>query len=205
MIRKGFTLIEILLVIGILLLLAAILFPVITAARESAKVAPCTSNLRQIHLAWSMYADDNDGQWPASLAVLWPANAAVMVCNSDHRTESERERFQIGSIPTSYFAPPPLPRFRHDLLQADSNPGIAVCVLHGHLAKDASSPDIRLNTRGLTLRLHIDGSVERAQVPLYCTRDTGHGKSCGRSIWHLLTPTKCPEWFCSGEDEPSGD
>jgi prepilin-type N-terminal cleavage/methylation domain-containing protein len=203
--RKGLTLVEILLVIAIILLLAALTFPVVASVRERAKVAPCTSNLRQLHNAWSMYAEENDGQWPPSLATLWSGNSAIMTCNSDLRSDVEKSRYQIGGIPTSYFTMPPLPKFRRDLLEADSNPGLIVCVLHGSLAKDHSSPDVRLNTRGLTLRLHLDGSVEHASVPLYCTKDNAQGRSCGRSIWHLLTPTTCPEWFCAGENIPSSD
>ena len=56
----GFTLIELLVVISIIALLAALLFPVYAQARAKARQAVCTSNLRQIGLALSLYADDND-------------------------------------------------------------------------------------------------------------------------------------------------
>ena len=46
--RPGFTLIELLVVIAIIAILAAILFPVFAAARESARKASCTANLRQV-------------------------------------------------------------------------------------------------------------------------------------------------------------
>ena len=58
--RKGFTLIELLVVIAIISLLAAILFPVFSQARAKAYQAQCASNLRQIGLALTMYAQDND-------------------------------------------------------------------------------------------------------------------------------------------------
>jgi len=63
MIRKrvrGFTLIELLVVIAIIAILAAILFPVFTAARESGRTATCASNLRQISQALGMYRDLNN-------------------------------------------------------------------------------------------------------------------------------------------------
>ncbi|RYG68206.1 DUF1559 domain-containing protein [bacterium] len=58
--KQGFTLIELLVVIAIIAILAAILFPVFGRARETARKASCSSNLRQIGLGWTMYAQDND-------------------------------------------------------------------------------------------------------------------------------------------------
>jgi prepilin-type N-terminal cleavage/methylation domain-containing protein len=55
----GFTLIELLVVIAIIAILAAVLFPVFAQARERAKSAACLSNLKQLGVAFRMYADDN--------------------------------------------------------------------------------------------------------------------------------------------------
>lgn len=71
--KRGFTLIELLVVIAIIAILAAILFPVFTSAKQSARNAQCASNLRQIGLAMSRYADDNNGR----LCTYYDANSNV--------------------------------------------------------------------------------------------------------------------------------
>jgi prepilin-type N-terminal cleavage/methylation domain-containing protein/prepilin-type processing-associated H-X9-DG protein len=58
--RKAFTLIELLIVIAIIALLAAILFPVFSRARENARRSSCQSNLKQIGLGIAQYAQDYD-------------------------------------------------------------------------------------------------------------------------------------------------
>jgi prepilin-type N-terminal cleavage/methylation domain-containing protein/prepilin-type processing-associated H-X9-DG protein len=61
----AFTLIELLVAIGIIAILASILFPVFALARARGERAACLSNLHQIGGAAQMYADDNDGLLPA--------------------------------------------------------------------------------------------------------------------------------------------
>lgn len=62
--RKGFTLIELLVVIAIIAILAAILFPVFARARENARRASCSSNLKQIGLGIMQYTQDYDETYP---------------------------------------------------------------------------------------------------------------------------------------------
>jgi len=62
--RRGFTLIELLVVIAIIAILAAILFPVFERARAKANSASCQSQLKQIGLAFLMYAQDYDEMFP---------------------------------------------------------------------------------------------------------------------------------------------
>jgi prepilin-type N-terminal cleavage/methylation domain-containing protein/prepilin-type processing-associated H-X9-DG protein len=58
--RRGFTLIELLVVIAIIAILLAILMPALSRVKEQGKRAACLSNLKQLQLTWSMYADEND-------------------------------------------------------------------------------------------------------------------------------------------------
>ena len=64
--RNGFTLIELLVVISIIAILAAILLPSLRSARERAKISVCTSQLRQIHMGTTMYAQDWEGYFPTA-------------------------------------------------------------------------------------------------------------------------------------------
>ena len=85
--KAGFTLIEILVVIAIIALLAAILFPVFGRARENARRSACQSNLKQIGLALSQYVDDNDGYMPFfnynTLIAPYVKNTQIFVCPDD--------------------------------------------------------------------------------------------------------------------------
>ncbi|MFA0781802.1 type II secretion system protein [Fervidibacter sacchari] len=65
--RVGFTLIELLVVIAIIAILAAILFPVFSRAREKARQNTCLSNVRQINLGLQQYNQDYDERFPVDL------------------------------------------------------------------------------------------------------------------------------------------
>jgi len=62
--KRAFTLIELLLVIGIIAILTAMLFPVFSRVRGQAKQTVCASNLRQIGIAITLYAQDSDDLLP---------------------------------------------------------------------------------------------------------------------------------------------
>jgi len=89
---EAFTLIELLVVIAIISILASLLLPTLVQAKQRANQIKCLNDLRQLELALTMYADENDGQFPPRRRTpdhwvfkLQPyyLNAEVLQCPSD--------------------------------------------------------------------------------------------------------------------------
>ena len=83
--RRAFTLLEILIVVAIIGILAALIFPTFSRARENARRTSCTAQLKQLGLAFAMYQQD-ENTLPSHLSALPPTyrgNQLLFVCPSD--------------------------------------------------------------------------------------------------------------------------
>ncbi len=77
--RSAFTLVELLVVIAVLAVLAGLLLPVLWRVREGARQTQCTSNLRQIALAFQQYTDDWDDAFPIPNELFLPSDPCAEV------------------------------------------------------------------------------------------------------------------------------
>ncbi len=124
---RGFTLIELMIVISIIAILAAILVPNFVRARAMGQLTACKSNLRNIATATEMYSVDNGAKYPDALAKVTPNYLKTMpecpVAGSDTYTGSfasttEPDNFEVacgGANHISLAIPPGYPRWNSDV------------------------------------------------------------------------------------------
>ena len=86
--KRGFSLLEVLVVVAIIVLLAALLFPVMARAKREASRTQCISNLRKLGLVVQMYQDDSNGMLPVGEIVTWQN---TMADGSKTKVQSTRD------------------------------------------------------------------------------------------------------------------
>jgi prepilin-type N-terminal cleavage/methylation domain-containing protein len=179
--RRAFTLTELLVVIAVLAILAALLFPVLARVREAGRQSRCRSQLRQIGLALGMYRDDY-GAIPLRLSMLSPAYVSdprLFLCPSDPEAGlHEGNEFLEGNryLPTGmsydylpnwnqawrvgWWKPPP----DHGEGKWGELTPISECAWHWARFFDRNAQDHRPGSHGWMLVLTAGGSVRRRAV-----------------------------------------
>lgn len=178
--RRAFSLLELLVVVAMLGLLAALLFPTFGRVRENARRQSCISRMQQLGLAVTMYVQDSD-DLPPRLSALTPvyADTALFVCPSDpeHGLREgndvlEGTTYLSSGVSYEYFprwiitqgygwwpADAPMDRGQWDELTP-----LAGCLWHWAKGWSATQVGNASSARGWEIVLTRGGSVKRVRV-----------------------------------------
>lgn len=100
---RGFTLVELLTVLCLMALIAAIIMPRFFMARDTSAFTACGQNLRNVATALQAYANDNDQRYPTTLSALTPQYLAVMpVCPDTKGVDSYSPSYEASENPRTF-------------------------------------------------------------------------------------------------------
>ena len=200
----GFTLMELLTVVAIIAILAAVLLPVLARARAKAYQTTCSNNLHQIYLAYGMYERDCQGAYPPwhnfctpttvtvptyrpdllhNALAFYVSNKDVWYCRSDPYKHQNVVWSGVDQNYTSYLLPHV--RWRHRLLRIPGTVNLPPDQVP--LAGDATGLPYGLDTKTVTPALEYHGPAHfDGQVILWAD---GHVKyRAGQYAWKAIYP-----------------
>lgn len=178
----AFTLVEILIVIAIILLIAALVAPTFLGAKASGKRAACITQMKQIGLALNLYREQF-GEYPENhrldpLKVSgFLSDQRLLMCPTDEFKGIWSVHFECdgkdGGLRQSYYNPfaKSLLMWK-ELLRSDPNPGILVCRTHGKksewytLTGPAVCSEIPFSFEGPIQRMRQDSSIQMVPFSL---------------------------------------
>ena len=231
---RAFTLIELLTVILIISIICAILFPVFSKAKASAKKASCASNLHQSSVALDLYAGDH-GDFPLGLVPAigsdpggrlrrnfsplspYMGNTSVLLCPMDGNGGRVQQVFD-RKLKRSYQGMWILWEVTSgreawkELISQDSNPALLRCHFHEpRIAELLQRPDLNgfygMAEHGPAQGVRLDGSIYWDTKGHYYPLSKplqSYGEDLKRTIWSQATPVDCPPKICDGKEPEEG-
>jgi len=199
--KLGLTLVEILVVMAILVVLAAIIASATANSRRAGYAATCTSNLRQAAVAMELYLADNGGVFPEHLysdftpLLGFIKDPRILACPLDPFPKGANgQASKSTGIRISLFAPLTIyPEFMSELALKDANHGVLCCLIHGVQSPFETIPDPVNGFTGLVLRARKDTSVQRRIINARCFEDKEGRFSQGRMYWDFFTDEPMPD------------
>lgn len=158
--HRGLTLLELLLVVAILGVLAGLLFPAFGAARKEARMTRCVSNLRQIGMAYGMYAADFGAYPEPAHFVQWTEDKSVLSCPDDDGSRQAASSYTFRAVLPPDFTP--------YWEKSDLDPNTVLVICNNHLEQHFEVHG-RERIQGqpaypFKLALRAGGAVERIHV-----------------------------------------
>lgn len=158
--KSGFTLLELVLVIAIVVVLVALLLPAFAAARKQARMATCTSNLRQLGMAFNMYAADY-GAYPNPMQFVKSVrDRKLLHCPEDAGNQPAASSYTFRSLLP--------PDFKPYWQEAELDPNTVLLVCNQHLEQRMEQHgEVRRQTAPhypFKLALRAGGAVERIHL-----------------------------------------
>jgi len=153
-IRLGFTLIELLVVIAIIAILASMLLPALTRAKEAGLRAVCISNLKQSHLSFAMYSDSQDGWAPFADAFGGTAGPPGAMCRDWTSSMLHLGYMPDGQVIQYDYDPPGSGYVASTRM---SGLGAIHCPVIGAYSNSNSPDDFIFSSRGFGMRTSANG------------------------------------------------